>query len=110
MAETYGEMIQELVDSICKYDDRVDVFRRNDIPKGHFYNVINPNRQTSGGRAFYTPIEWMIQLTNDSSDYSMARKVAKDMKGVFLSREDLKRLSEMKPEEIIQEILSIRTK
>jgi hypothetical protein len=92
MSKTYGEMLDKLVDAMARYDDRADIFRRNDILKGHFYNVINPDRKTSGGNAFHTPIEWMVKLTRDSGNYSMIKQVATDCKCAVLTPEDIEGL------------------
>jgi hypothetical protein len=108
MADTYGEMLDKLVDRMAKYDERADIFRRNDIPKGHFYNVINPNKQTSSGNQYYAPIEWMVKLTRDSKDFCMIRKVSKDCGGIFISQEDIKDLNDTAPEKtlsILQKIV-----
>ncbi len=92
MPDTYGEMLDKMVDTAAKYEERASIFRRNNILKGHFYNVINPNRKTPSGNDFHTPIEWMVSLTRDLSDFRMAKKVATDMGGKFLSPEDIKEL------------------
>ncbi|OGP87172.1 MAG: hypothetical protein A2031_08175 [Deltaproteobacteria bacterium RBG_19FT_COMBO_43_11] len=108
--ETYGEMLDKLVDRMAKFDERADIFRRNDIPKGHFYNVINPNRQTSTGNPFYSPIEWLVKLTRDAKDYCMIKKVAKDCGGLFIGPDDVKDLNEAAPEKaltVIQKIIGI---
>ena len=97
MADTYGEMLDKLVDRMAKFDERADIFRRNDIPKGHFYNVINPNRQTSTGNPFYTPIEWLVKLTRDAKDYCMLKKIAKDCGCILITPEDVKELQTTDP-------------
>jgi hypothetical protein len=89
MSKTYGEMIDDLVDGMAKYDDRAAIFRRNDVPKGHFYNVINPNRQTTTGNPFYTPVEWMVKLTRDSQDFDMVKRVVKDCGAIVITPEEL---------------------
>jgi hypothetical protein len=95
--DSYGEMLDKLVDRMAKFDDRADIFRRNDIPKGHFYNVINPNRQTTSGNPFYTPIEWMVKLTRDAKDYCMLKKVAKDCGCILITSDDVKELQTTDP-------------
>jgi hypothetical protein len=110
MSKTYGEMIGDLVDRICKFDDRAAVMRRNDIPKGHFYNVINPNRETTSGNPFYTPIEWMVKLTRDAKDYCMLKKVAKDCDCILITPEDIKELNSTDPAAalaIIQKVIGM---
>ncbi len=95
--KTYGEMLDEMVDRAAKHDDRSAIFRRNEIPRGHFYNVINPNRSTSGGNPFHTPIEWMVKLTRDLTDYCMLKKVARDCNCILITPDDLKELKETDP-------------
>lgn len=110
MSKTYGEMIADLMDSICKYDDRASVMRRNDIHKGHFYNVINPNRETTSGNPFYTPVEWMVKLTRDSKYYCMLKKVAKDCDCILITPEDIKELQNTDPTaalEVINKVLGL---
>jgi hypothetical protein len=107
MANSYGEMLDKIVDRGCKYDDRADIFRRNDIPKGHFYNVINPNRNTSSGNPFYTPIEWMVKLTRDLKDYCMVKKVVKDCGCICITPDDIKELQSCDPERAIEAIKKI---
>ena len=104
---TYGEMIDNLVDEMAKYDDRATVFRRNDIPKGHFYNVINPNRTTSSGNPFYTPVEWMVKLTRDAKNFTMIKKVGADCGCLVITPDEIEKLKEAKPEETIELFQSI---
>lgn len=96
-SESYGEMLDKLVDRMAKFDERADIFRRNDIPKGHFYNVINPNRQTTAGNPYYTPIEWLVKLTRDAKDYCMMKKVAKDCGCILITPDDVKDLESTDP-------------
>ncbi len=102
MSKTYGEMLDKLVDEMAKYDERADIFRRNDIPKGHFYNVINPERKTSGGNTFHTPIEWMVRLTRDSGNFSMIKKVAGDCKCIIITPNDIKELEKTDPAQALE--------
>ena len=102
MADTYGEILADLVDEICKYDDRVDVMRRNEIPKGHYYNVINPNKKTSGDRPFYCPTEWGVKLTRDSHIYSWIKTVNKDCGCLCLTPDDIGKIRDAKPEETLE--------
>jgi hypothetical protein len=84
--------------------------RRNDIPKGHFYNVINPNRETTSGNPFYTPIEWLVKLTRDAKDYCMLKKVARDCDCIIITPEDVKELNSTDPTQalaVIQKVLGL---
>ena len=104
------EKIKALVDRMAKYDERAAILRRNDIPKGHLYNVINPNKTTSSGNPFYAPVEWVVKLTRDSRDYFMIKKVARDCGGLFISPDDIKELNDSDPEKtlaIIQKIIGM---
>jgi hypothetical protein len=92
MSDTYGEMLDKLVDRMAKFDERADIFRRNDIPKGHFYNVINPNKLTPTGNPFYSPIEWLVKLTRDAHDYCMIKRVAKDCGCICISPDEVAEL------------------
>lgn len=94
---TYGQILRKMVNRMCKYAQREEVFRRNDIPVGHWYNVINDNKRTSGDRKFYCPTEWGVSITRDSRDYEWARTVAKDCGGLFVSPEDIKEMKETDP-------------
>jgi hypothetical protein len=108
MSDTYGEMLDKLVDRMAKFDERADIFRRNDILKGHFYNVINPNKITSGGNAFHTPLEWMVKLTRDSKDFGMLKKVSRDCGAICITPDDVEELKGADPEKaliIIQKVL-----
>lgn len=102
MAETYGELLAELVDEIAKYEDRADVFRRNEIPRGHYYNVINPNRKTSGDNPFYCPTEWGVRLTNDSKNYKWLRGIVRDCKCILVTPEEFSELKDANPEKAIR--------
>lgn len=108
MSDSYGEMIDKHVDRMVKFDERADILRRNDIPKGHFYNVINPNKITSGGNPFYAPIEWMVKLTRDSKDFCMLKKVVKDCGAICITPDEVEELKGSDPERalaIIQKVL-----
>jgi len=91
-----------VLDEICKYDDRADVLRRNEIPKGHYYNVINPHKRTSGDRPFYCPTEWGVRLTRDGRAYGWIKTVARDCGCLCLTPEDIKKLKTAKPEETLE--------
>lgn len=107
MSETYGEMLDKMVDRAARFDDRADIFRRNDVPKGHFYNVINPNRTTSSGNPFYTPIEWMVKFTRDFRDFIMLKRVAKDCGCILITPDDIKELETTNPEDAIEALRKI---
>jgi len=104
---SYGESLSDLVDMMARFSEREDIFRRNDIPKGHYYNVINPNRETSSGNPFYCPTEWGVKLTRDSGDFSWIKTVAKDCNGLFVSAEDIKDLNEIEPEKALRLLMRI---
>jgi len=89
MADSYGEMLNEIVGRAAKFMKLSDILRIHNMPKGHYYNVINPNRTTSSGNPFYAPIEWMISLTREFHDYDMIKNVSRDCRGIFLSLDEL---------------------
>jgi hypothetical protein len=96
----YKEMLIDLVDSIAKFDDRAAIFRRNDIPRSHFYNVTNDDRLSSSGKPYHTPLEWVVKLTRDSGNPCMIKKVAKDCGGTYLSPEEKQELKTILEESI----------
>jgi hypothetical protein len=108
MSDSYGEMFDKMIDRAARHDDRVEIFRRNDISRNHFYNVINPNRATSSGNPFYAPIEWMVKLTRDLQDYCMLKKVVRDCGCILITPEDVKELKDSDTEKaltVMQKIL-----
>ena len=110
MIDTYGEMLSQLVDEIAKYEDRADVFRRNDISRNHFYNVTNKNRESSSGKPYYCPVEWVVMLTRDSKKYTMLRRVAKDCRCILITPEDVEELKSLdgdEPEKVMAVIKKI---
>jgi len=110
MSDTYGEMFDKMVDKMAKYDERSDIFRRNDIPRGHFYNVINPNKTTSTGNPFYAPIEWLVKLTRDSKNFCMLKKIVKDCGAICITPDEIAELQGTDPEKalvIIHKILGL---
>ena len=102
MNETYGELLAQLMDEMARYDERADIFRRNEIPKGHYYNVINPKRRTSTDNRFYCPTEWGVRLTRDSHNYKWIKTIARDCGGVFVSPEDVHELKGTEPEKVLE--------
>ena len=110
MAETYGELLSELVDDMARYEGRSDIFRRNDISRNHFYNVTNRNRESSSGRPYPCHPEWGVQLTRDAQNFKWIKTVAKDCGGLFVSPDDIKELKETDPEKaisVLQKIVGI---
>jgi hypothetical protein len=106
--ETYGELLSVLVDTMAKYEDRSDVFRKNDIPKGHYYNVINPDKTSSAGNPYHCPTEWGVRLTKSSGDYSWIKAVASDCDCLVLTPDDIEELKSSNPEaalDLFQKIL-----
>lgn len=91
-----------------KYGSVSEALEELNIPKGHFYNVINPNKITSGGNAFHTPLEWMVKLTRDSKDFGMLKKVNRDCGAICITPDDVEELKGADPEKallIIQKVL-----
>lgn len=88
----YKDLLIELVDAIAKYDDRAAIFRRNDIPRAHFYNVTNDDRLSSSGKPYHTPLEWIVKLTRDSGNHCMMKKISADCGGTYLSPDEKKEL------------------
>lgn len=110
MRETYGELLADLLDDIAKFEDRSDIFRRNDIRRNHFYNVVNPNRETSTGRPYHTPVEWLVKLTRDSGNYSALSRIAQDCRCMLITPEDIKELQGMdgsEPEKVLKLVRKI---
>jgi hypothetical protein len=110
MRETYGELLSDLMDDIAKFEDRPDIFRRNDIPRNHFYNVTNPNRESSSGRPYYTPVEWLVKLTRDSCNYSALQRVVKDCRCILITPEEICELEAMdssEPEKVFNLVRKI---
>ena len=102
MAETYGELLSELVDEMAQYADREEIFRRNEIKRNHFYNVTNPNRRSSSDKPYHTPTEWGVRLTRDSRVYTWIKTVARDCGGLFISPEDVQELQDVEPEKALE--------
>lgn len=96
--DSYGEVLADLVDEICRFEDRSEVFRKNDISKGHYYNVINPNKTTPAGRDYHCPTEWGVRLTNSSGNYSWLKAVAKDCGCIVITPDDISELKTADPE------------
>lgn len=107
MTGTYGEILSDLVDDMARFEDRPDIFRRNDISRNHFHNVTNPNRESSSGNPYYCPTEWGVKLTRDSKNYKWVRAVAHDCKGMFISLEDIEGLRESNPEKSLKILMRI---
>jgi len=110
MAETYGEVFADMVDRQAKYEDRASIFRRLDISRNQFYNVINPNRTTSAGNPYPFPTEWMVRATREFKDYELVKMVAKDCGGIFISPEDIEELESSNTEqalEVLHKILGV---
>ena len=87
---------------MLKYDEQANIFRRNGISKRHYYSVINPNAETSGGNPFHCPVEWVVRLTNDSEKYCMLKQIAKDCKCLILTPIELRKLKTANPEETLE--------
>lgn len=99
--ESYGEMFGDFIKRMAKFSSVEAILRVMNIPYFHYRKVINPNNRTNGDNPYYQPVEWLVQATNHSArleadgvpgDYCMAKRVAKDMGGVFLSPPDLREL------------------
>lgn len=99
--ESYGEMFGDFIKRLAKFSSVENVLRIMNIPYFHYRKIINPNNRTNGDNPYYQPVEWLVLATNHSArqesegvpgDYCMAKRVAKDMGGVFLSPLDLREL------------------
>ena len=107
MADSYGELLSDLVDSMAAYEKRPDIFRRNDIKRNHFHNVTNPNRESSSGNPYYCPTEWGVKLTRDSREYAWIKTVAKDCRGLFISPEDIEELDTANAEQALAALAKV---
>ena len=110
MSETYGELLADLVDELARYENRAAIFRRNDISRNHFYNVTNPNRESSSGKPYPCPTEWGVQLTRDSGNYLWLKTVARDCNCLLITPKEIQELTEAEPEKalmIFQSILGL---
>ena len=99
--ETYGEMFGDFVKRMAKFSSVEDVIRVLGIKYFHYQKVINPNNETSSGSQYLMPVEWLVSATNHSArqeadgvpgDYCMAKQIAKDTNGVYLSASDVREL------------------
>ena len=91
-AETYGQILSEVIDDMCKTRDRSDVMRICGILLGHYYNVINPDKKTSGGNPFCCPAEWAVAATKESKNYKLLETIVKDCGCALLTPDDIQRL------------------
>lgn len=91
----YKYLLTKLVDKMAEYEERAIIFKRNDIPRAHFYNVTNDDRLSSSGKPYHTPVDWVIKLTNDSKEYCIMRMMAKDTGGVYLSPDEVAEFKEV---------------
>ena len=105
--ETYGETLSDLVDEMAQFEERAGIFRRSQISRNHFYNVTNPNRESSSGKPYYCPTEWGVTLTRDSKNFKWIKTVAKDCDCIIITPEEIEKLQEANPEETIQLFQSI---
>jgi hypothetical protein len=113
MSETYGEVFSGMIDRQARYMDRAEIFRRMDISRAHFYNVINPNKITSGGNPYPFPTEWGVRMTKEFRDYEWIKIVAKDCNCLCITPDELEQLRSGNHEEtltLIQNILGIAKK
>jgi hypothetical protein len=107
-SDTYGEILSEVVDDACKYEERADVFRRAGIRKGHYYNVINPEKKSSSCEPYHCPTEWGVSVTNLSGNFKWLKAVAVDCGCIVLTPEDIKELKDMDaPEKTLQLFMKI---
>ena len=106
--DTYGEILSEVVDDACKYEDRSDVFRRTGIQKGHYYNVINPEKKSSAGNSYHCPTEWGVSVTNLAGNYKWLKAVATDCGCMVLTPDDIAELKDSDaPEKTLQLFIKI---
>lgn len=98
MSKSYGEIFSDMVDEAAQYEERGQIFRIFEVRRNQFYNVTNPNRQTSGGNPYPFPMEWMVRATREFKNYALVRTVVKDCGGLFLSPDDLKELQDVDAE------------
>jgi len=105
--DTYGEVLADMVDEICRFENRADVFRKNDISKGHYYNVINPNKTSSSGTQYCCPTEWGVRLTNSSQNYRWLKAVTRDCNCILITPADVSELKSSDPEKALAVMMKI---
>ena len=110
MNDTYGMIFSDMVDRAARYEERSDLFRKLGISRNQFYNVTNPNRETSAGNAYPFPTEWGVRGTAILQDYAWIKAVARDCGCLCITPEELKELKETDPEKalrVFQKILGL---
>ncbi len=110
MPDSYGEVFSDMLDRAAKHEERSDIFRKLEISRNQFYNVTNPNRQTSGGNSYTFPAEWGVRATNTFKDYEWIKLVAKDCGGIFIGQDDIQELQSADTEHallVFQKILGM---
>jgi predicted DNA-binding transcriptional regulator AlpA len=101
MRDSYGSIFADMVDRAARFMDRPDIFRLLGISRNHFYNVTNPDRQTSSGHDYPFPTEWGVKGTNQFHDYEWVKAVCNDCGCICITPEELKELKDSNPRKAI---------
>ena len=95
----YRTMFQDNIDSMAEYEERAAIFERIDIPRNHYYNVINDFRSNPGKKEhpYHIPFEFLTKAIVGMSEkcpkkYDIPKEWAKDLGGTFLSPKDKEEL------------------
>ncbi len=110
----YRTMLQEAIDHMAEYEERANIHMRLDIPRNHYYNVINEYRMNAAKNPkkehpYHIPLEYITKAIigiPDTCDekYKMAKTWCNDIGGTFLSpreKEEIRSLlSESAPDPI----------
>lgn len=99
--DSYGSIFADMVDRAARFMDRPDIFRLLGISRNHFYNVTNPDRQTSSGHDYPFPTEWGVKGTNQFHDYEWIKAVCNDCGCICITPEERKELKESNPRKAI---------
>lgn len=95
----YRSMLQNSFDCMAEYEERASIFERTDIPRNHFYNVINEFRANPGKKEhpYHIPLEFIEKTIIAMSDkcpqkYKMVQEICNDVGCTCLTPQDKEEL------------------
>ena len=91
------QLLKTLIDDLAKHEPRKDIFKRHNIPSALYNKAICDTARTNANNPYHPPADWIIDLTNDSKNYTAMEGLAALTGGVYIRPDQVEALINIDP-------------
>jgi len=93
-------LLRYLVDQCARYESRAEVLKRHDIPGALYRKIVNESLMAQAPQVYRAPAEWIVDITNESKNYSAMEGLAALTGGVYLNPEQVEAIISVDPDKL----------